>query len=126
MGTIKRKLKFLGSKGESELLALFDTGASVSVIKETCADKLSIIDAAPNPFIVQTANTDYPIELEKRTIVDFHLEGFPLWGAFWVWEKIPYDVIIGADLMQIFHIIVAPDEDSVYFRDGAPPEMQII
>jgi len=43
MGLVSEKIKLVGSKGEVELEALFDTGATYSLIREDIAEGLEIL-----------------------------------------------------------------------------------
>ena len=71
MGTIFYKIKLRGSRGEAEAEALFDTGASMSFIKRSLAEKLGVIDKLPEPISFDIAKSGEYITAKERVSLDF-------------------------------------------------------
>ncbi len=116
MGVISYKVKLKGSKGEAEAEALFDTGASMSFIKQSLAEKLGIIDKLPEPIEFETARQGDYIRAEERVALDFWLDGDRMSDEFLVLpdEVMSEDVIVGASTMQKWRIQIDMEHEKVF------------
>ena len=113
MGTIFYKIKLKGSKGEHEAEALFDTGASMSFIKRSLAEKLETILRLPEPFEFEKGRM---IVAEEVVRLDFWLDGDRMSDEFLVLpdEIMTEDVIIGASTMQKWRLVIDMEKEKVF------------
>ena len=118
MGVIIKKIKLEGIKGSFETDALFDTGATMSFIKESLAKKLSQIIDIPNPYQFETAEANRFITVNKVVRLDFYLNGDRLSDEFLILpdEIASENVIIGAKTMQAWGLIIDIDTETVYSK----------
>ena len=68
MSIIERTLNYRGSKGQADLVTLFDSGASYSCINPAIAPTLGIVEALPEPFDLGTASEGSFIRVEGRVV----------------------------------------------------------
>ena len=115
MGVIIKKLAFRGSKGEATLEALFDSGASMSFIRESLAEKLGKPDTMPQPMKFQTAERDRHVVAERVVRLEFKLNGEWLSDEFLILpdDVFSENVIIGAKTMQAWRIIIDMEKEEV-------------
>jgi len=112
---ITRKLFVEGPKGSVEVVALFDTGASFSVMKKSIAEKISPIG---------------PAIRQKATLADGKTE-LPIAGSVWFWtfvevctisdtahviEQLARDFIIGAETMEKYGIELRPETNEIIIK----------
>ena len=116
MGVIIKEIFLEGSKGGSRVKALFDSGASMSFIKKSIAEKLATIEKLPKPLEFETAEAGRIIVVDERVILDFYLDGDRLSDEFLVVpDKImSEDCIVGAKTMQAWRIVIDMENEKVY------------
>ena len=116
MGVIVKKVRLEGSKGEGEVEALFDSGASMSFIRRGLAERLGKIDQLPRPFIFETAEAGRRIEAREAIRLDFYLDGDRLSDEFLILpdEVATEDVIIGASTLQKWRLVLDFEKEDVY------------
>ena len=106
MGLVSEKIKLVGSKGEVELEALFDTGATYSLIREDIAERLATLEPLKPPIEAKMATEENRLVVEKRVILDFYIDGHRYSDEFLVVPELRREAIIGVGTMQKWHIIV--------------------
>ncbi len=116
MGVIVKKIRLEGSKGERETEALFDSGASMSFIKESLAKELANIEPLRRPLRFETAKSGEEIVVNKAVRLDFYLDGDRLSDEFLVVQDdiATEEVIIGAKTMQAWRIVIDMEKEDVY------------
>ena len=116
MGVISYNVKLKGSRGEVEVEALFDSGASISFIKKSLAQKLEVILKLPEPIEFETAEKGRVIVAQKVVRLDFRLDGDRMSDEFLVLpdDVMSEDVIIGASTMQKWRIVIDMEHERVY------------
>ena len=116
MGVLVKSIRLEGSKGEREIDALFDSGASMSFIKESLAEELAHLEPLRRPLIFETAKAKEELMVEQRVILDFYLDGDRLSDEFLVVPDhiATEDVIIGAKTMQAWRLIIDMEKEDVY------------
>ena len=116
MGVLAKKIRLEGSKGEREIDALFDSGASMSFIKEFLAEELAHLEPLRRHLIFETAKAEEELMVEQRVILDFYLDGDRLSDEFLVVPDhiATEDVIIGAKTMQAWRLIIDMEKEDVY------------
>ncbi len=101
---IRLPLQFQGSKGEKQLYALFDSGATFSCITEEAAAALCIPEKLFRPKRLITAKDDAYIDITYRAVLDFYHDDICLSDEFLIVPGLSEDVIIGAQTMQKWHL----------------------
>ena len=116
MGTIYYRVRLRGSRGEAEVDSLFDTGASMSFIKKSLAEKLEIILKLPDPIEFETAEKGRKIVAREVVRLDFWLDGDRMSDEFLVMpdDVMSEDVIVGASTMQKWRIVIDMEKEKVY------------
>ena len=100
MGLVRKRLKLMGSKGEAEVEALFDTGASYSCIRPELAERLEILTPLRRPKQLGTADENHTVRVTAAVRLDFELDGVVLSDEFMVVPNLRREVIIGVSTMQ--------------------------
>jgi len=90
----------MGSKGEAEVEALFDTGASYSCIRPELAERLAHVEPLRRPKELGTADENTTVRVTARVALDFELDGVVLSDEFMVVPSLRREVIIGVSTMQ--------------------------
>ena len=101
---IEKKIKLRGSKGEKELTAVFDSGATYSCIRTEIAKELDTL---------LTAESDRQIKAKSRVLLDFYINGYRFSDEFIVIENLSEDVIIGATTMQKWRLKLDFEKEEV-------------
>lgn len=110
---IRIPLRFEGSKGESMLYALFDSGATYSCIAEDKIEDLEEVIKLHTPMRLATASASTYMEITSRTTLDFYHEEVRLSDEFLVVPGLSEDVIIGAATMQKWRLKLDFEHDKV-------------
>jgi len=113
MGILFERIKLVGSKGERDIIALFDSGASYSFIKKELAKELETIISLPIPLEFETAREGEKLAVNEAIRLDFFLNGERLSDEFLVVEGLTEDVIIGVATMQKWRIWLNFEEEKV-------------
>ncbi len=100
MAVIGKEIRLVGSKGERELVGLFDSGATYSCIDQRLAEELEILTPLRDPLLLETAQTRVMVEVREAVRLDFYLEGYRFSDEFMVIPGLSEQLIIGAKTMQ--------------------------
>ncbi len=105
MGVIFKEIEIAGSKGRAIVKALFDSGATYSLISKKLAKKIDILLKMPEPIRFATANKDDASMMAKyRIAANFYVDTLRFSDEFIVLDKLSEKVIIGAGTMQKWDI----------------------
>jgi len=110
---IVRTLHFEGSKGQAELISLFDSGSTYSCIHPDLAQQLGNLELLPRPQKVETASKGHFIEIEQRVNLDFYLNNLRLSDEFVIVPNLAEQAIIGALTLQKWKIKLDFEHDEV-------------
>ena len=110
---IRLPLRFEGSKGEKNLYALFDSGATYSCIAEEVAKNLSNLELLHTPMRLATASTSTFMEIKNICRLDFYHEDVRLSDEFLIVPGLSEEVIIGAATMQKWRLKLDFEHDRV-------------
>ena len=113
MAVIEKKIKLKGSKGEEEVVAIFDSGATYSCIQPELAKRLEILLALPEPKHFGTAELGSEVVAKERVSLDFMLNGFTFSDEFMVIQNLSDQVIIGAKTLQAWRMKLDFENDEV-------------
>jgi len=111
MGTIIKKVKLFGDKGERELNALFDSGSNKTTIKESIAKEISTIIELP-PVEIQEA-TKTTKKKTKNTVMLLQMNGCNIPIRVLVMKDLTEDFLIGTETMQNWKIKLNFEKDEV-------------
>jgi len=75
MGLVRKRIKLIGSKGEKELEALFDTGATYSCIRPELAEQLAQVEPMRQPRLLRTAEEERSVRVVAAVRLDFEIDG---------------------------------------------------
>ena len=124
MGILKQEIRLAGSKGESRRTALFDSGASYSIIRRDIAEEIHILTPVANPddWIFETAEEGHLVTATHLVALDFHFDDSEtnFHDEFVVFDNCSEEVVIGARTMQYWKIKLDFDRDEI----GYPKEFQ--
>lgn len=115
---IRLPLRFEGSKGEKNLYALFDSGATYSCIHEEIAEELEVLTNLHTPMRMITATASTFMEIKHRVALDFYHYDTRLTDEFYVIPDLSEQVIIGASTMQKWRIKSDFENDSIILDPG--------
>jgi hypothetical protein len=123
MGILQKEITLVGAKGRVRRTALFDSGASYSII---CRDIAEMIDTpVPLPesesWEFETAQAGYIIRATERVLLNFY---FPdsvqrFTDEFIVFEDCTEEVVIGVATMQKWSIKLDFEREEVLYRKTA-------
>jgi len=100
MAIIEKEVKLVGSKGEHELVGLFDSGATYSCIDRDLAETLGTLEPLPSPLSLETAEVGRVMEVREAVRLDFHLDDYRFSDEFMIVPDLSDQLIIGAITMQ--------------------------
>jgi predicted aspartyl protease len=103
--TIQQRIKIQGEFGSGEADAIFDTGASISLIKSGVVSKIARIIPGVTRKVKLADDKSYFV-VNKISFVLFELEGYLLEDHFFVTDSIPSDMIIGTPTLQRWEIMI--------------------
>ena len=124
MTVIKLPLLFVGSKGESRLYSMFDSGANLSCINPAYLQEIEKPTKLGRIRHVATAAEGHFIEIEEAVRLDFYLEDTLLSDEFLVVPGLSEEAIIGAATMQKWRIKLDFEHDTVHV-DPKVAKMQL-
>jgi len=113
MGEIFERVRLVGSKGEVEVRALFDSGATYSFVRADVAEQVASVESLPEPMRFATANPNTPVEATKRIVCNFYIDGVRYSDEFLVLDETTEDLIIGAKTMQAWGIKLDLEREKV-------------
>jgi len=119
MGFIEDEIELVGHHKSKRLFALFDTGADANYIRENFFDGEFIENigyiAIKADYIIEYSNG----EIKHTEAVAFLELNYKAIKArkpvFLVNPAMGHDIILGAEFMQIYGIILDPKNETVYF-----------
>jgi len=100
MGEIFEKVRLVGSRGEVEVKALFDSGATYSFVRRDVAERVANIEALPEPMRFATAKSGEVVEVREAIRANFYIDGVRYSDEFLVSDELAEELIIGASTMQ--------------------------
>jgi predicted aspartyl protease len=109
---IYRTLKIRSSKGELPVKALFDTGASFTVVKKDVAEKIGHI-LPTNVKEVTLADGKTRLKVLGYIPISTVLEGSPIDDIAYVIDELAEDLIIGVKVMEFYDIRLDPSTNKI-------------
>jgi hypothetical protein len=115
MSIIEKKIKLKGSKGEKEVLTLFDSGATYSCIRKELAEELELLTPLPEVVEFGTAEEGRTIKAVAHIGIFFYLNGDRFSDEFMVIEGLSDEVIIGASTLQKWRMKLDFEHDEILY-----------
>jgi predicted aspartyl protease len=109
---IYRSLKIRSSKGELDVRALFDTGASFTVVRKEVAEKIGHI-LPTDVKEVTLADGRTKLKVLGYIPISMILEGSPVDDIAYVIERLAEDLIIGIKVMEFYDIKLDPSTNKI-------------
>lgn len=78
MAVIEKLIRLRGSKGEQDIIAIFDSGSTYSCIQPELARKLETVLPLPGPKVFGTAEKKRKITATEVVRLDFDLNSYTL------------------------------------------------
>ena len=123
MSILEKEILLVGSKGTSRRTALFDSGASYSIIRRDVAEVLDSLTEIPDPenYIFETARAGELVETHFRVTLEFRFDDSQanFSDEFIVFEQCSEAVIIGAKTMQAWRIKLDFEREEIDYRKTA-------
>lgn len=120
---LSQEIVLRGSRGEARCRALFDSGASYSIIRPDIAREIEEVRPLPDPenWIFETAEAGRELRATQRVAVDFFFDDSEarFSDEFIVLDACSEEVIIGATTMQKWSIKLDFESESVVYRKTA-------
>lgn len=104
MGMVSKKIRIRGDHGAVSVNALFDTGASKSLIRRDIALKVGRPLRTLTPWTFQLGDGKGRLKTNEMVGLFFQLKGVPIAHTFIVARNLSEEIIIGTDLMQFWKV----------------------
>ena len=115
MSVLYHRIKLSGSKDEFETEALFDGGATYSVIRKDIVEKLENLTKMRIPLKFRTAKEGAELTATEKVVLDFYIDNTRFSDEFIVIENLDEEVIIGAKTMQSWRFKLDYENERVLF-----------
>lgn len=126
MGMIVKDLEVTGGdRGKNRLRALFDTGASESLIKKSVCERISSFVTLPRIREYATADEKVKIRAKDFAVWDVAIGDVNLYYYFVVVEELSEELVIGSDMMQRWKIKLDLEKEDILI-DKKALELKII
>ena len=112
MLSIYRVLRVRSSRGELAVKALFDTGASFTVIRRDVAEKIGHI-LPTDVREVTLANGKTKLKVLGYIPISTVLEGSPIDDIAYVIEELAEELIVGVKVMEFYDIRLDPSTNRI-------------
>ena len=120
---LEHEVTLIGSRGSARCRALFDSGASYSVIRRDIAERIEPLDPLPDPenWVFETARKGELIQAVYRVTLNFRFDDSKarFSDEFIVFDTCSEEVIVGAKTLQAWHIILDFNTETVIYRKTA-------
>ena len=123
MSILEKDILLVGSKGTARRRALFDSGASYSIIRRELAEALEQCTAIPDPenYVFETARPGDTVQATQSVRLEFRFDDSEarFSDEFIVFEECSEEIIIGATTMQKWSIKLDFDREEITYRRTA-------
>jgi predicted aspartyl protease len=107
--------------GKVEVKALFDTGASRTIIKKEIAKRIASLIEIPKPRTIALGDGEHKIEVKEIIGLVINIDGYFLTTDADVSEKLAHSLIIGASTMQQWGSSLTPGRKRLSLKSRGRP-----
>lgn len=105
MGKIEKKLPVYSDLAKTNVEALLDSGAGLSLIRKDIAEKIVRHSVKlHSPIILKGVNGQIAFSVNNSCNIEIEMKGKFLSGIFYIIDEMPREMIIGVDFMQTWDI----------------------
>ena len=123
MSVLEKEILLIGSKGSVRQTALFDSGASYSIITRDVAEMVGPLDPIPDleNYVFETAVPGDLVQARFSVRLEFRFDDSQarFSDEFIVFDECTEAVVIGAKTMQAWRIRLDFDTEEVIYRKTA-------
>ena len=123
MSILEHEVTLIGSRGRTRCHALFDSGATYSIIRRDIAERIESLVLLPDPedWIFETAQAGQFIQALYRVTLNFRFDDSTarFSDEFIVFDECSEELIVGAKTMQAWHITLDFQTETVNYRKTA-------
>jgi hypothetical protein len=120
---LEQDLTLIGGCGRRRCHALFDSGASYSIVRRDIAEEVSHLEPLPDPenWEFETAEPGALVQARYRINVNFRFDDSEanFSDEFIVFDNCTEEVIIGVKTMQAWHIGLDFESERIHYRKSA-------
>ena len=120
---LEHEVALIGSKGQARCHALFDSGASYSIIRRSIAERIAHLDPLPDPenWIFETAEPGKLLQATHAVRLNFRFDDSEarFSDEFVVFDELSGELIVGAHTLQAWHIKLDFETETVIYRKTA-------
>jgi len=120
---LEHDITLIGNLGRRQCRALFDSGASYSIVRRDIAELLEPLDKLPDPenWIFETAHPGMLVYAEYRVTLNFQFSDSKarFSDEFIVFNECSEEVVVGATTMQKWSIKLDFHTEEVLYRKTA-------
>jgi hypothetical protein len=113
MAAIQKNIRLIGSVGQRDELALFDSGATYSCIAPGLARQVEVVLPLPQPKVFGTAKDGEQLTARERVSLDFEIGEYRFSDEFMLIPDLSERVIIGAATLQKWRMKLDFENDEV-------------
>jgi hypothetical protein len=117
---LEHEVTIIGTKGRAHIRALFDSGASYSIIRREIAERIGMIQPFPEPedWIFETARAGDYIQPAGNMLLQFRFDDSEarFSDEFVVFDELSEELIVGATTMQKWHILPDFTTETISYR----------
>jgi hypothetical protein len=120
---LMHEMTLIGSLGKRKSSALFDSGASYSIIRRDIAENLEPLNKIPDPenWVFETAHPGALVHAQYRVTLNFRFEDSEarFSDEFVVFDECSEEVVIGVKTLQAWSIKLDFEQEKVIYRKTA-------
>jgi hypothetical protein len=123
VSVLEKEILLIGSRGRKRCTALFDSGASYSIVRRDLAESLQPLAPLPDPedWVFETARAGQLIFAEHSVDLTFRFDDSEarFSDLFVVFDECSEQVIIGAKTLQSCRIVLDFENEEIHYRKTA-------
>ena len=123
MSILEHEVTVIGTNGRARCRALFDSGASFSIIRRDVAERIGKIEQLPIPedWVLETAKAGDYVQASGALRLDFRFDDSEAHFSdeFVVFDELSEELIVGATTMQKWQIRLDFTTEKVEYRKTA-------
>ncbi len=125
MGLIIKEVEIAGDKGTKKVNALFDSGASLSLARQSVIENVASEVQMPGGLTFQLGDGEGPLTTDRWVPLFIIVKGVKISDNVVIVDKLAEDLIIGAGTLQKWRIKLDLENDDVLI-DPRVTELKLI